>query len=442
MAALRFLPVLALAFGLVACGSDPLRSPEDGDDAGSSGTRPGAGRGGSGAGGRGGSGGGSAGTPPEMPDYSQSPCYGEQAETLVYDLGSHEVSSVSATCRGEGDRTLFYVADALWNTEYAPGAPPFTQDDVNAFLYAYELRGSATSFRPDLGILATDELVFGALDGAALTDGKLPIFLVSSGGAGQGYLCSWCDRLELHLDGPLLRSLRTEEALSIAAHESFHAIHAGYDANEELWVDESLAEAAMTVNGYFTDAEWVASFLRNSNQQWGPGLTEPQDFNYGAGLLFGSFLWERGGAELLSAITREPRNGWAGIDAALAASGDPDDGFGVFLDMAVAAYVDDAESGYSFAAFDPRPLVEPVALAPGDAFDETLAPYGIVYVTLDAGARGITLEGDAALAARIALSGPAEVLDVPAGADFDFDRPAQVLIVTAPARADFTLAVR
>jgi hypothetical protein len=439
MAARAFFPALALAFGVIACSSEPLQSPEEEEVAG---------RGGSGSGGRGGtkaggSGGGGAGKAPDVPDYSQSPCYGEHAETLVYDLGSHEVATVSATCRGEGNRTLFYVADELWNTEYAPGAPPFTQDEVNAFLYAYELRGNAASHRPDLGILATDELVFGALDSAALTRGKLPIFLVSSGGAGQGYLCSWCDRLELHLDGPLLRSLRTEEALSIAAHESYHAIHRGFDANEELWVDESLAEAAMTVNGYFTDAEWLASFLRDPNQEWGPGLTEPQDFNYGAGLLFGSFLWERGGAALLSAVTREPRNGWAGIDAALAATGDAADGFSVFSDMAVAAFIDDAQSGFHFAAFDTRALVEPVELTTGDTYDETLAPYGIVYVTLDASARSVNIQSAGALRARVALSGtPPEVLDVPEGDDFAFERPAQVLVVTAEESTSFTLSVR
>jgi hypothetical protein len=177
-----------------------------------------------------------------------------------------------------------------------------------------------------LAYARNDEAVFGPLADASLTDGKLPIFVIDSGGAGDGYLCSWCAKPALHLDGPSLRSLHTDKTLSIAAHESFHAIHRAYDADEDVWVDESLAEAAMSVNGFFTDQAWLDEFLHATNQAWGPGVDDPRSFDYGAGLLFGTYLWEHGGAELLAAITQEKQNGWVGIDRALGTIGSPPSG--------------------------------------------------------------------------------------------------------------------
>src|SRR5688572_12678815 len=260
--------VLTLAWAVVACGSDP--AAQQGED-----------------------------PAPAVPDYTRSPCYGSSRATLVYDAVTHGTREVAATCRAEGERTLVYVADDIWDVPPAAGAPAMTQSEVNAFMVGYELDGRPTSYQPDLGVLPTDELVFGSLDSGSLPDGKLPIFVVDSGGAGQGYLCAWCPDTELHLDGPLLRSLRSDETLSIAAHETVHAIHRGFDPNETVWVDETLAQAAMTVNGFFTDGEWLDDFLRDTNVAWGPGIDDPLAYHYGAGLLFGSFLWERGGRVLL-----------------------------------------------------------------------------------------------------------------------------------------------
>ncbi|HEX6764169.1 MAG TPA: hypothetical protein VF103_01800, partial [Polyangiaceae bacterium] len=236
-----------------------------------------------------------------IPDYTRSPCYGNPRSTIVYDGVTHGLNDVATTCRAEGERTLLYVEDDLWERSRSPDVPAITQSEVDAFMVGYELRGRGTSYMPDLGVLPTDELVFGSLDPASIPDGKLPVFVIDSGGAGDGYLCSWCDDLSLHLDGPALRSLHTDQTLSIAAHESFHGIHRGYDANETIWVDESLAEAAMTVNGFFTDDDWLEAFLYDPNVSWGPGVDDIASFQYGAGLLFGTFLWERGGRNLLHA---------------------------------------------------------------------------------------------------------------------------------------------
>jgi hypothetical protein len=414
---------LALALG---CSSEPLApSPEA-----TGGTSASGGSGGTGAGTGGGGG---------TPDYTSSPCYGQTRTTLVYDFSTHMTRDATTTCRAEGERTLLYVADDLWQN-------PFTQAEVNAFMAGYELDGRPTSHRPELGILPVDELVFGRLDGplnaGRLTGDKLPVFVVSSGGAGDGYLCGWCPGVELHLDGPLLRSLHTDKALSIAAHETVHAIHRGYDANETVWVDESLAQAAMTVNGFFTDQVWLDSFLNETNVAWGPGVEDVRAFHYGAGLLFGTYLWERGGADLLGAIVKEPRDAWAGIDAALSSVGDSASGFEVFVEMALALYLDDPARGYAFDAFELAGAVLPATVATGTSYTDTLAAYGLVYVELPASASTLTLEAPATVTAKLVLDGtPVEVRDLPRGRESALSGSPRVLLLTATASADFTLTV-
>jgi hypothetical protein len=397
--------VLTLAWAVAACGSDPA-DQKDEDPA------------------------------PATPDYTRSPCYGNPRPTLVYDAVTHGTREVSATCRAEGERTLVYVADDIWDS------PTITQSEVNAFMVGYELDGRPTSYQPDLGVLPTDELVFGSLDSSSLPDGKLPIFVVDSGGAGEGYLCGWCPDVELHLDGILLGSLDTDETLSIAAHETVHAIHRGFDASETVWVDETLAQAAMTVNGFFTDGDWLDDFLSDTNFAWGPGVDDPLSYHYGAGLLFGSFLWERGGRGLLRAITEESLDDWAGIDAALVATGDPKSAWQLYLDMGLAAFLDEPTTGYWFDSLELEGGIVPHAVETGTTFPETIEPYGLVFVVFDADARSVTLDAGTNVSARLVLDGrPTEVLELAPGAPIEFDAAPRVLLLTAPARAAFSLSV-
>jgi hypothetical protein len=388
---------MACTLALAACGSDP-RS-DAGDDAPATG----------------------------IPDYTRSPCYGDARTTRVYDADTHGTREVAATCRAEGDRTLVYVADEIWDG--------LGQDQVDAFMAGYELRGRRTSFRPDLGVLPADEVVFGALP-RALPDGKLPIFVVDSGGAGEGYLCSWCDGVEFHLDGPLLGALDTDETLSIAAHETVHVIHRGYDPDETVWVDETLAQAAMTVNGFFTDDDWLDDFLRDTNVAWGPSSDDPLDYHYGAGLLFGSYLWEHGGRGLLRAATSEPLDDWAGLDAALATTGDSKDAWSLFLDMGLATFLDDPATGYSFDAFELEGRVFPDSVATGSSHSDIVEPYGLVFLTFERGVRSVTLEAGASVASRLVSGGtPPEVVELTPGEPFELDTAPRVLLLSAPEAA-------
>jgi hypothetical protein len=409
--------ILAAILGSAACGGQSLESAAGGATIG--------GQSGS-AGGAGGGGAASA------PDYSHSPCYGQTASTMVYDGKTHQLNPVSATCRAEGTQARVYVADALFDANVS-------QAQVNGFMHRYELVGSARSYRPDLGALPTDELVFGDLPSAKLRDGKMDIFVIDTSGAGEGYLCSWCDTLALHMDGMLLDALDGDTSLAIASHESFHAIHHGYDMDETVWVDESMAEAAMTVNGY-GDPAWLMSFLAKPNIDWGPGSNSIAKFNYGAGLVFGSYLWEQGGPDLMRAITQEPANGWAGIDAALVSTGHDKTGFQLFLDMAVALYLDDPARGWGFKSMDFNPPVLRATLAAGARSSGTIAPYGLIYEVLGDGVRSIRIDAGAAVSAQLVVADqdPVVVTPLVLGMDTPVASSSEVLVLTASSATQYT----
>lgn len=296
-------------------------------------------------------------------------CAGRVEPTLVYSGRTHQITSVPTTCRAESMHSFVYVDDSLWNV---------TVDDANVanFIIGLEQRTLEGSIDPEAGILVNNEAVFGPFPTLPGGD-KLGIFIVDTEGAGDGYLCDWCDYPQIHLDLALLGSLASENAFSIAAHESYHVIHDGFDRDEATWVDESLAESAMTVNGYFTDDEWLADYLVRPDINWGPGGVGMGELHYGAALLWGTFLWERGGAPLLAAITREPANDWEGIDAALAATGIGMSAWELYVEMLVALALDAPELGYGFASFDVGDVRREGTLAAGVLQTGTLQPYGV-----------------------------------------------------------------
>lgn len=422
---------------LTACSSAPIEN-----GAGTSGGSGGSNGGGQGATPGSGAQGGSAGTGVDPTDYSTSPCYGAPSSTEVYDLGTHATHTVTATCRAEGQFARVYVTDELWQTQSDPSTEPLDQAQINAFMAGYERQGASTSFRPDLGVLPADEAVYGVIPDAKLTDGKLPIYIVDSGGAGEGYLCGWCSNTQLHLDYLLLGSLHSDKTFSIAAHESYHAIHHGYDPSEVFWIDETFAESAMTVNGYYTDQQWVSTFLHDPNVMWGPGLTSSTDFNYGAGLLLGTFLWERDGADFLYAVTHDPKHEWDGVDSALASVGDSETSWQLWTELGLAIYLDDPASGYAIESFalGAKPATTPATT--GKTLSQTLEPYGFMFVTFDANATSFTLTGTGDIAASLVYPGtPADVRDVALGQNVKLEGTPRVLLLTAQQKTPVSLTV-
>ena len=279
---------------------------------------------------------------------------------------------------------------------------------------------------------------------------KLHIFVVDTGGMGDGYVCptsmGWCEYYCLHIDGVQMYPIDGDYALSVTAHETFHMIHHFLDGNEHPWVDESLAEAAMTANGFYTDDAWVSSFLHNTDVNWGPGDPDHGAANYGAFLLWGTYLWEHGGADLMGAITAESSDGWVGLDAALAATGDDEASWDLFLDMIVAIYLDEPDLGYGCESFDFDPVSTLTELGPGEDRDGHLNPYGIDYYDLDpAGSMGFEITSDvAAPVTALAVSVGAQVTieDVSEGGQITVESgEIGFLAVTAELEADYSIVV-
>ena len=376
----------------------------------------------------------------ELPDYSDSPCWGDASGTMVYNGMTHMTEQTPATCRAEGDRVLLYVADDLWETQVDQAA-------VNGLMHRLEIFTPPGSIDPYQGVVVNDETVFGPMDESDFPEGKLAIYVVNTNGGGDGYLCGWCSYPQLHMDGMILQPLDGDFSVSIAAHETYHVIHQAYDANETTWVDESLAEAAMTANGFFTDTDWLDSFLANPDQNWGPGNPELGGFNYGAALLWGSFLWERGGAPLMTAITAEPSDDWAGIDAALDTVGDDRDAWDLYLDMIVAVYVDDPGMGYGFSSFEVPPVSIEGDLMVGSTEMGTLSEYGIDYFdVLDVGMLTIDLisTGPEPVVGQAVIVGNGSVQVIPLGAATPVNAGAEEAVfvaVTARDVASYELSV-
>ncbi|MBF0410743.1 MAG: hypothetical protein HQM10_25585, partial [Candidatus Riflebacteria bacterium] len=83
--------------------------------------------------------------------------------------------------------------------------------------------------------------------------------------------------------------------LSVLAHEFQHLIHYRYDPDELNWLNESLSEAAMIINGYYTDTEHVKKYTQMPEYP----LVASGRISYGACLLFGTYIYERFGEMFL-----------------------------------------------------------------------------------------------------------------------------------------------
>src|SRR5262249_9783842 len=155
-----------------------------------------------------------------------------------------------------------------------------------------DVGGHAGALDPSKGIYGNDVAAFGPVDTSKMPGGKLSIFVVDTDGYGDGYVPSldygWADYLQIHIDG-VIRPLDDEETMSVTSHELVHVIErSAYE--KDGWLSESLGEAGMTVNGFFTDKAWLDDWLATPDVNWGPGVVDHAKIHYGGCLVFGSFL--------------------------------------------------------------------------------------------------------------------------------------------------------
>ncbi len=349
---------------------------------------------------------------------------------------------VPGTCRAESDHTFLYVADNLW--ENGIGQPL-----VNAFMAGFEEWTPEGSINSQQGIWANNTQVFGEPEEGYFPDGKAKIFVLDTDGYGDGYVPSWVDEPVLHIDGAV-RPLDDPATLSVTSHEFFHVLHQAFDPNEEVWMDESLAEAAMIVNGYYTDTAWVEDFIDRPDVSWGPGNTEHGDLHYGAALLWGTFLWEQWGSDFMRALVAEASNGFTGIDDTLTSLQPGETSAMAYRNWMVTCWAEGqgaTDPAFSFAFAELPSVRTTEGPQGGSTVEGSVNAYGIDYLTFGEGTH--TLRVDSAdpsllwLATGMLVGDAVEVTYPEGGEEFVLDVSKAYIAavaVSSEASLDYTVS--
>jgi len=120
-------------------------------------------------------------------------------------------------------------------------------------------------------------------------------------------------------------AINRDEVISIAAHEFQHMIRHHVDRNESTWLDEGFAMFTEHYLGYDQNPQVVAVGFINAPQtqlnRW--SADDPILPNYGAGLVFVNYFYQRFGVDGIQRLSQEPADGLQGIDNTLKALGEP-----------------------------------------------------------------------------------------------------------------------
>jgi hypothetical protein len=249
------------------------------------------------------------------------------------------------TVRGKSDRGYVVVKDVDWLVT-------IDQADVDSILEHWD--NSSIGPYPGQGIYQIDSLAFGTPPDELDNDPRIYLmwynFHISADGfffyfdeypegTFPGYHSNECEVLYLNTastGGP-----SGDYMHAVIAHEFEHLIHWKYDENENSWVDEGMAELAMWFYGNPDD---ISSF--NSNPDNNLTLWDGNWADYIQTYLWSLYFFERyGGHPAVYALVHESLNSMAGFDAVLDDFGFSENTEDVFIDWAVANFLDDTTLG-------------------------------------------------------------------------------------------------
>jgi hypothetical protein len=273
---------------------------------------------------------------------------------------------VASTCRAVGDTVAVYVADSQWPAKV-------DQADVDAIVQAFDVD---TPKADGVGITARNTDLFGQpsdIDG----DGRLIVFIYDIAGyqgntfdgffraedlAANNPACANNPMLYCSNEAEMVHVNSTDPGsaymLGVMAHEFQHLIHFVADPDEESWINEALSELAMSVSGY-EDTGNLHAYLNDPSAP----LETAEFVDYGAVMLWGTWLYERFGADFVRALVVEPANGRAGLAATWAALGQQVTFEATFADWALANVLD-AEGALGYALLE-LPHFPPDGAIPG-----------------------------------------------------------------------------
>jgi len=306
-------------------------------------------------------------TPPGTQAISKE--IGDEKTFWVWDLSVMPPGflEVPATLKAIGDSCYIFVENAQWNASVF-------DDAVAAILDRFENQTPEGSLHPNRGIYENDVSYFGEAPDALDNDPHIYILLAELPGYEKrgtfyefdGYfnvfdqysddyaMEEWAqhsNEVEILYINPTLRDPASDYNMAVIAHEFQHMIHWNFDVDEESWINESLSEAAMMVNGYYTDIEFIQYFLQQPDKT----LAELEHVDYGQMFLWAAYMLDHFPAELLKKIVVEEENGVTGFSKALAELGYSIPFSAIFQRFAIANALDmeEIDDGiYAYSSLD------------------------------------------------------------------------------------------
>ncbi|MDQ2810061.1 MAG: hypothetical protein M3Z04_24555, partial [Chloroflexota bacterium] len=188
---------------------------------------------------------------------------------------------------------------------------------------------------------------------------------------------------------------------ALLAHEFQHMIHWNVHPNQNVWINEGMAELAMKINGYDTGGP-ESVFMSAPDVQLNNWATPPNAAvpHYGAAYLFMNYLYGRYGADLIRGILQAPGADTEAVDQAFAAQGKPDTFASVFGDWVVANWLDKVTTDprYSYpklqVSVQARATLTPGAAVYNGTLHQQAADYLVVPGPQAAGGLTVTFDGD------------------------------------------------
>lgn len=182
----------------------------------------------------------------------------------------------------------------------------------------------------------------------------------------------------------------------ILAHEFQHMIHWAQDKNEDLWINEGMAELAGQINGYDIGGTAYQFSLEPDTQLTAWAELDVAAPHYGAAYLFMAYVHDRYGDEAVSRLISQPENGIASVEAILPGGASGGRAFNdLFGDWTVATYLDEPKLDDGQYGYDSLRLDELTLAAEHDRYpvEEQAAvhQYAADYIRLE-GSGDITIE--------------------------------------------------
>lgn len=249
------------------------------------------------------------------------------------------------TVRGMSDRCYVVVKDEDWLVT-------IDQADVDSIIEHWE--NSSPGPFPDQGIYEIDSLSFGDPPDELDNDPRIYLMWYEFGVNADGFFFAFDEEPDgtypeypsnecevLYLNPTSSGGASGDYMHAVIAHEFEHMIHWKYDENELSWVDEGLAELAMWFYGH---PDNISSF--NSNPDNSLTVWDGNWADYIKTYLWTLYFFEQyGGHSTVYALVHEPLNSFAGYDAVLDEFGYTENTEDIFIDWAVANFLDDTTIG-------------------------------------------------------------------------------------------------